>query len=157
MTARRDILRQAAMLGLGATGIGLGQQAQAQKIAPPRAKRRIIIDALGSMDNPNRTSTDSDDTIGIDARSLADAKVSGLSAFNMTIGFVFGKDDPFETSVREVAAWDAFIRRHPDSLIKVQTVADIRRAHEHGRTGVCLLYTSPSPRDRQKSRMPSSA
>ena len=24
-------------------------------------------------------------------------------------------------------------------------------------TNVCLLYTSPSPRDRQKSRMPSSA
>ena len=27
----------------------------------------------------------------------------------------------------------------------------------HARNGVCLLYTSPSPRDRQKSRMPSSA
>ena len=26
-----------------------------------------------------------------------------------------------------------------------------------GANGVCLLYTSPSPRDRQKSRMPSSA
>ena len=26
-----------------------------------------------------------------------------------------------------------------------------------GRTKGCLLYTSPSPRDRQKSRMPSSA
>ena len=25
------------------------------------------------------------------------------------------------------------------------------------RRGICLLYTSPSPRDRQKSRMPSSA
>ena len=25
------------------------------------------------------------------------------------------------------------------------------------KVGVCLLYTSPSPRDRQKSRMPSSA
>ena len=25
------------------------------------------------------------------------------------------------------------------------------------RAGTCLLYTSPSPRDRQKSRMPSSA
>ena len=25
------------------------------------------------------------------------------------------------------------------------------------RAGVCLLYTSPSPRDRQKARMPSSA
>ena len=28
---------------------------------------------------------------------------------------------------------------------------------ERARDGVCLLYTSPSPRDRQKSRMPSSA
>ena len=26
-----------------------------------------------------------------------------------------------------------------------------------GLTTICLLYTSPSPRDRQKSRMPSSA
>ena len=26
-----------------------------------------------------------------------------------------------------------------------------------GNASVCLLYTSPSPRDRQKSRMPSSA
>ena len=26
-----------------------------------------------------------------------------------------------------------------------------------GKSGACLLYTSPSPRDRQKSRMPSSA
>ena len=27
----------------------------------------------------------------------------------------------------------------------------------YGALGTCLLYTSPSPRDRQKSRMPSSA
>ena len=26
-----------------------------------------------------------------------------------------------------------------------------------GKSTICLLYTSPSPRDRQKSRMPSSA
>ena len=36
------------------------------------------------------------------------------------------------------------------------------RVNDNGRVGVgttspCLLYTSPSPRDRQKSRMPSSA
>ena len=28
---------------------------------------------------------------------------------------------------------------------------------EYGLQSTCLLYTSPSPRDRQKSRMPSSA
>ena len=30
-------------------------------------------------------------------------------------------------------------------------------AAEYGKVYTCLLYTSPSPRDRQKSRMPSSA
>ena len=34
-----------------------------------------------------------------------------------------------------------------------------KRLHEEikGSFYICLLYTSPSPRDRQKSRMPSSA
>ena len=35
---------------------------------------------------------------------------------------------------------------------KVNTVTELK---EEGK--LCLLYTSPSPRDRQKSRMPSSA
>ena len=34
---------------------------------------------------------------------------------------------------------------------------DRGRADYMGMLGTCLLYTSPSPRDRQKSRMPSSA
>ena len=38
---------------------------------------------------------------------------------------------------------------HLDRLVPV--VQDLGRRH------ACLLYTSPSPRDRQKSRMPSSA
>ena len=35
--------------------------------------------------------------------------------------------------------------------------ATIRKLLRHGLSEACLLYTSPSPRDRQKSRMPSSA
>ena len=31
------------------------------------------------------------------------------------------------------------------------------QGHFPGKPVICLLYTSPSPRDRQKSRMPSSA
>ena len=41
------------------------------------------------------------------------------------------------------------------------TLKQLQRMHEHdawfGEFFACLLYTSPSPRDRQKSRMPSSA
>ena len=37
------------------------------------------------------------------------------------------------------------------------TLAEARRMRAAVERGNCLLYTSPSPRDRQKSRMPSSA
>ena len=36
-------------------------------------------------------------------------------------------------------------------------VNEPRASDRRARSGPCLLYTSPSPRDRQKSRMPSSA
>ena len=36
-------------------------------------------------------------------------------------------------------------------------MADIDKGLPNTRTKICLLYTSPSPRDRTRSRMPSSA
>ena len=45
------------------------------------------------------------------------------------------------------------LRYHRDPLCVVQLSAGDGDAH----VVRCLLYTSPSPRDRQKSRMPSSA
>ena len=50
------------------------------------------------------------------------------------------------------AAW-YFSREHGPSACGMGfRVKDAKKAYAH-----CLLYTSPSPRDRQKSRMPSSA
>ena len=47
------------------------------------------------------------------------------------------------------------IERGQDGL---EELLEIAKQSEHPRAfEVCLLYTSPSPRDRQKSRMPSSA
>ena len=37
------------------------------------------------------------------------------------------------------------------------TSKHIRKRHSEAKSRFCLLYTSPSPRDREKSRMPSSA
>ena len=39
----------------------------------------------------------------------------------------------------------------------IHLISDGVAASNLGRGYICLLYTSPSPRDRQKSRMPSSA
>ena len=47
------------------------------------------------------------------------------------------------------------------NILKVKTVLQKNKVNgelrKPERTDICLLYTSPSPRDRQKSRMPSSA
>ena len=51
---------------------------------------------------------------------------------------------------------------HPNPVIglvdgKPVTFEDVRNKKVNDLSHHCLLYTSPSPRDRQKSRMPSSA
>ena len=45
----------------------------------------------------------------------------------------------------------------PFSMQEAKTQIQNAIANNEPRAEVCLLYTSPSPRDRQKSRMPSSA
>ena len=53
--------------------------------------------------------------------------------------------------------------KHPVYVMSKAAVASMTQclgmdhAHQGIRVNACLLYTSPSPRDRQKSRMPSSA
>ena len=58
----------------------------------------------------------------------------------LLLGFPFNSDGFFDTE---------FVRPKPDDVFRIVFLGDS--------FGVCLLYTSPSPRDRQKSRMPSSA
>ena len=48
------------------------------------------------------------------------------------------------------------LKHHPDKGGDPETFAKLSRAYET-LTDPCLLYTSPSPRDRSLSRMPSSA
>ena len=48
------------------------------------------------------------------------------------------------------------IEKGPKGIIFVKNNDFFSRLVREGENG-CLLYTSPSPRDRQKSRMPSSA
>ena len=47
--------------------------------------------------------------------------------------------------------------RGPGAVLRDGTVANAPELDSVEDLAVCLLYTSPSPRDRQKSRMPSSA
>ncbi|WP_049974457.1 dipeptidase [Azospirillum sp. B4] len=72
----------------------------------------------------------------VDARALADVRQSGLTAVNLTLGYVAGPMDPFEFTVRDIGRWDRLIREHPQALRKVYTAADITAAQAQGQLGV---------------------
>ena len=46
----------------------------------------------------------------------------------------------------------AYRRKNPGSKLKTAVTGKVKKG-----SAACLLYTSPSPRDRTRSRMPSSA
>ena len=106
---------------------------------------RIVIDALGAISNPN-TWIDSKEAGSLeytppspavlDPRSIADAKRSGITAINVTLGFSPGPADVYEKAIRSIAWWDEHIRLHPDYLVKVYTRDDILEAHRSGRVGI---------------------
>lgn len=134
---RREVL---AVGGAGAALLAAGPAFAAQKGVPPGA---VVVNALGGLSNPNverpekteRSGSTSTDAV-IDRRVIDDARASGLTAVNITIGYVFGPNEPFEQTVREIAHWDAVVRRHPADLLKVLTAEDILRANREGRIGI---------------------
>ena len=60
------------------------------------------------------------------------------------------------------ADFEEFTRRNPFACPVLEIVRGTPETHDMGEganivTDICLLYTSPSPRDMRRSRMPSSA
>lgn len=135
---RRNFLKLCAGTGLTAAGLSSQDYALAQIPSTTKpVKHMMIIDALGDIANENLSEAEqTGPNQGIDARALADAKASGLCAFNHTLGYVFGDQEPFEFSMSEIGIWDALIRRHADTLTKVYTASDILAAQAAGKIGV---------------------
>lgn len=127
--ARRDFLKRAAWVVPGVLGAATVARAAAPG-APGHWAEAIIVNALGGLEDPNPKPSDE--------RVMREAHASGLTAVNLTLGYVFGDGDPFETTVRDIAKTDAQVRGDGKDLLKVWTVADILRAKTEGKIG--LIY-----------------
>jgi membrane dipeptidase len=112
----------------------LGTRAAPVK-SPPR--RMLIVNALGGLEDPNRSEEGSgvNPTL-LEPRVLGEAHASGLTAVNVTLGYVSGDMDPFEFSVRAIAQMDGYIRRGAKDLRKVLTAGDILEAGSERRIGI---------------------
>lgn len=138
---RRELLAAGgaviAFAGGGASAFALGSAG-----VPAGA---IVVNALGGLSNPNVEPSERKEASGwtstdavIDRRVIDDARASGLTAVNITLGHVFGPNEPFEQTVREIAHWDAVARRYPNDLVKIESAGDILRAKRENRIG--LIY-----------------
>ena len=102
----------------------------AAAVTPAQWSDSVIVNALGGLEDPNPKPSDE--------RVIRDSHASCLTAVNVTLGYVFGDMEPFETSVRDIAKTDAQILADPKNLLKVYTAADIPRAKAERKIG--LIY-----------------
>ncbi len=133
-------------MGAGAATLPLvGGGAMAAAPAGPGIDDMLIINALGGFDDPNlpraaNVAIQPDRGRLLSARLIADARASGLTALNQTIGYVAGDADPFEATMRAIALWEARFAAMPNDLLKVRTAADLMRASRERKIGVILGF-----------------
>lgn len=114
--------------------------------ARDRWRYALIVNALGELDNPNLTFEEPAQAVPpadprkIDVRALRDAHASGLTAVNVTLGYVAGDMDPYAFTIAEIDVWDRIVGDHSQDLVKVETAADILRAKREGRIGVIFGF-----------------
>lgn len=152
---RRRFLKHASVAALAPLALGRAWERQ------PRTASQdgIVINMLGGVSNPNlrlaarERGAIQPPTRGLDARALRDARASGVTATNTTVGYVAGLMEPFEESVRTVAEMNSVIRAHPDDLLKVWSAADIRRAKAEEKVGIILGFQNAAMMGRDASRV----
>ncbi|MBN8843517.1 MAG: membrane dipeptidase [Sphingomonadales bacterium] len=135
---------------IGAAGLAATAMLPRGALAAANDSRKwVIVNALGGVADPN----DPDAVDPFSPRVLAEAHASGVAAINCTLGYVAGPAEPFEKSVADVAEMDMLLRRYPRDLVKILSVADIRRAKAEKRIGVIYGFQNGAMMGKDASRV----
>jgi membrane dipeptidase len=140
---RRDFVT----LTVGAAAAGVVAGAGAAPSAASPWRNMLIINALGDLEDPNpapgaklptgpAAAVQGVEPLAINERALSDALASGLTAINITLGYVSGDMEPFEYTISEIARWDALLRANSGRLLKVHNASDVLLARNEHKIGV---------------------
>jgi membrane dipeptidase len=118
---------------------GVAEKQSAEK--PPSRwagyDQAIVIDALGGPggggDGP------------LTAAEVADARASGLTAVNLTVGALGSGTDVFEQTFKTIGYWEREIDSHPDALMRIKSAKDLDRAKESRRLGIIYGFQDATP------------
>jgi membrane dipeptidase len=144
--------REFVALTFGAAAVGVVSASAAtagavSNAAPGAWHDALIINALGDIEDPNppagaknppgqTQAVQGVQPLSLNERAINDAFASGLTAINVTLGYVSGNMEPFEYTISEIGQWDALLRAHSSRLLKVHTASDILLARGEHKIGV---------------------
>lgn len=141
---RRRFLEACALAAASATmPFALGAASQRElRSAWPGYRKATVIDMLsgGPANMPS-----GDELATLDARALADTRVSGLTACNVTVSGVGSYASDYALTVRNIAYWNQQIAEHPDTLMLVRRAADVAEAKRTGRLGLIYGFQDSTP------------
>ena len=103
-------------------------------------RRAIVIDALGGPGD-----SEAEPETPLSAQALDDVRASGLTAVNLTVSGVGSYAKDYDTTIRNIAHWNAKIAAHPDLLLLVRGSADIAGAKSSGRLGLIYGFQDATP------------
>jgi membrane dipeptidase len=128
-----------------------------QPVTPGPWSDALIVNMLGGLGDPNRSPDTDGPGLSTDwahgSRAMREALASGLTAVNITLGYVAGGMEPFEATIRDLASTDADIRANPTDLLKVYTAADILRAKAEKKLGIIYGFQNAAMVGKDASRV----
>jgi len=139
MVDRRDFLVSSGLIGAG-VALSARSQGGAASFADASYAAAIVIDALGGPGEPGAKPE-----TPLSTKALDDVRASGLTAVNLTVSGVGSYARDFDTTIRNIAFWNAQIASHSDVLLLVRKSSDISDAKRSKRLGLIFGFQDATP------------
>jgi membrane dipeptidase len=149
MLDRREFLGSAVIAALAVSPAARAASPR-QRFSEKTYTRAIVIDALGG---PGDFDPAAPSDGPLSARALADAKASGVTAVNLTVGSVGNGPGKFKETIEGIALAEREIAAHPDAFMKVLAGRDLRTAKSSGRMGLIYGFQDTSMLEGEVSRL----
>lgn len=120
--------------------LSVRSESAAQNFTQATYARATIIDALGGPGD-----TDAKPGAPLSAHALSDVRASGLTAVNLTVSGVGSYEKDYDTTIRNIAYWNAQVAAHADLFLLVRGTADIAAAKSSGRLGLIYGFQDATP------------
>lgn len=109
--------------------------------------------ALDMLATPGPFNVDGIYDTPLTAEMIANAARSGITAVNATLSHISHRLPAFEDAVRNFAYWEREIAAHPDVLMKIRSVADIKEAKRTRRMGIIAGFQDGTAFDDRADRV----